>query len=209
MFPTQLWDVTGLVEEIVAGTGLPIDRGRVAMGGVGAGASVALGAVQTPELQGVVKAVAAIAPVVDWSVPFDAKATSELADPEAALLYDMMDWSYVPPRFDRADPMLSPEYAAQGKLPPHVFLAGIEGDILCPEAERLATRLVSERGPGGPAEGDSWESAGVKWERVKGWPQSFFELAVKAAKADKGGDKASLEPLVDELGDWLWRTVYA
>lgn len=69
LFPTQVYDVVTILQDILAGTALPIDRRKVAIGGFGAGASVALAVVQTDEMKGLIKGVLAICPLVDWAIP--------------------------------------------------------------------------------------------------------------------------------------------
>lgn len=64
------------------------------------------------------------------------------------------------------DPQLSPVFAKQETLPPKIFFIGCEYDLLCRESEVMAEKMVRERSGQTVKSGDSWEQAGIKWEKV-------------------------------------------
>lgn len=194
------------------------------------GAGVALGVAQSKEMRGIVAGVMAICPIVDWTISVEEKMASvesakedssvvdgkrqrsgsgqQRAEQRTARLHKLIDYSYVPPRHELSDPLLSPAYATRGSMPRQIFMIGAQQDMLCAEAEKMALRLAAdERGETVGGE-EAWCKGGVQWEKVLDWGHEF---AFRKAKSDvrELERQRVLDDLFDRVGDWLWAKVFA
>ena len=183
-FPLAVNALTDLTIAILEDETLPVDLGKVAMGGCSAGGNLAVGVCQDEHLQGKIHGVVAFYPPVDFSVDKGDKfkllkglarerkqrgGSGEIGGkvlPEGHMW--MFNWGYVDEGQDLQDPRLSLFYAKRESLPANICVVGCELDVLCWENEEFAEKLAGEYH--GEYHGASsslvWEKNGVRWEKI-------------------------------------------
>ncbi|KAF5023475.1 hypothetical protein F66182_4475 [Fusarium sp. NRRL 66182] len=176
-FPAPIYDLEQLILAALSDSSLPIDKDRVAIMGASAGGNLALSVSILPSMCGSgdgvrrIKTAIPMYPVVDMSLGRDYKLKTRQyktalggfrAKPTDYLvrLSPVFDWAYTLPHQDLEDPLLSPIYAPKDKLPPNMFMIGVELDMLGGESWRMMCDLTghdvgdetvgrSHTGPGG------------------------------------------------------------
>lgn len=157
-FPTPTYDLEQLILAILSDSSLPIDEDRVALMGASAGGNLALSVSILPSMCGTgdgvrrIKTVIPLYPVVDMSVRREYKIQTRQYKPSLGgfranpvdfllRLSPVFDAAYTLAGQDLQDPLLSPIYASKEQLPPHIFMLGIELDMLCNEVWRMICGL--------------------------------------------------------------------
>lgn len=115
----------------------------VAVSGSSAGGNLALVAAGPlrRNLKVDVRAVAAVYPMVDMSIPNDQKIVPKPIRPLTPKIMDLFDACYLPDASKQADPLVSPALAPIIEFPQTVVIITAEGDVLAPEADAFAKRL--------------------------------------------------------------------
>ncbi|OAL45251.1 alpha/beta-hydrolase [Pyrenochaeta sp. DS3sAY3a] len=119
------------------------DVKSVAVSGSSAGGNLALVAAGPlrRDLKVDVKAVAAVYPVVDLSIPSDQKVVPKPIRALTPKIMDFFNACYLPDASKKTDPLVSPALASITEFPPTVVIITAAGDVLAPEADALAKRL--------------------------------------------------------------------
>lgn len=140
-FPGPINDVEALLLAVLSDSSLPIDRSRVAVAGWSAGGNLALAVCQREEIRPIVKAVVALYPVGDYTLPTEKKVQGRRYKPSLGGfrarekdyfvgMSELATWAYCPVGHDAKDPELSVCLAGREALPPNVFVVGCEMDFL-------------------------------------------------------------------------------
>ena len=94
-----------------------------------------------------------------------------------------LNWAYITPGQDKADPLLSPICATRDMLPQRIYFIGAEYDYLCHEAEIMARSLAFGKFevPGDQVGelGMQWEREGIKWWNVAGAVHGWTHIPMK------------------------------
>ncbi|MGI4813139.1 MAG: alpha/beta hydrolase fold domain-containing protein [Janthinobacterium lividum] len=210
VFPTAIQDIAAIALSIIEGDSLPIDPTRVAIGGFSTGASLALAAVQTPAMKGLIHGVVGFNPITDMTIPAAVKLSNvghdEKVDRLGTTFCKLVQWASLPPGTDLSDPLISPIFAERLNLPGNVFLIGAELDMMCAEAERMSMGLaIYETGTQAGNEND-WEKGGVRWIKMIGYKHAFTHIKESGDRETER--RAVVEELFHQLGLWLWEKVY-
>lgn len=155
-FPKPVHDVAALVTACLSDATLPIDHARVTLMGWSAGGNLALAAAQLPALQGRIRSVIPMYPVVDWTTRVPQKLETRQWKPSLGgfrsrpsdyleLMAPLSEWAYLPGGQDVRDPLLSPTMAPAGSLPPNLFFVGAEMDMLAHEAWVMACSITGRK----------------------------------------------------------------
>lgn len=209
-FPTATYDIAAVVSAVLEDNELPIDKSRIVIGGFSAGANLALSASQLPRLQGMIKAIVAYYPIVDFSNPPNEKLA---ARPYKNGLRDSLqdsswwlDWGYVPAGQNRRDPLLSPYFAQKERLPPWVCIIGAQWDMLRLESQTMIHRLAGLEDKVDPEA--PFEEATYKWVLALGVSHGFtHDLGRHTAKSAKKVQRR--EQIYNEVHEWLKGSVLA
>ncbi|KAL2075424.1 hypothetical protein VTL71DRAFT_367 [Oculimacula yallundae] len=208
-YPAGVQAVTELVNAILADETLPFDKKKVAIGGFSAGANLALAVSQDDSLQKRIGGVVAYYPPCNWTTTLEEKlATKPKDSPPDALEHTgpAFDWAYLPPGTDLEDPQLSVAFASREKLPPKLYILGCELDMLCGDAEVMATRFASIGD--GPRVGTEhvWEQNGVKWVKVLGEEHGFDAMPAFGDKQIQVAKRT--EEMHTDVFSWLSKEVF-
>lgn len=203
-FPEPVYDIAAVARGVIDDEALPIDRMKIVIGGFSAGANLALGASQLPELSGLIKAAVIFYPIVDFSHPQDYKLKMRpYRDGPKDNLADSgywFDWGYVAAGQNRRDPLLSPYYAKKGHLPQWISVVAAQYDMLCLEAQEWIHRLAGQQHR--ENQEVPFEEGTYKWTLAWGVKHGFTHHT--------GGDKAKRQArdrkcqlIYAEINDWL------
>lgn len=164
---------------------------------------------QDSRLQGKIKALVAVYPVVD----FTKKYSGDYRDrPEGAggfkaqkdglrLTSDMFSWCYIPYGQDRTDPRLSVIYTERSSLPKSIYFVGAQYDKLCQEAHSMAKILA---GDDTLQEDQDWEKNGIRWERLPDAMHGFMEQDFQGVLAKEGDAQSKrIAAIWQRVGSWL------
>ncbi|CRG83537.1 hypothetical protein PISL3812_00889 [Talaromyces islandicus] len=208
-FPTATHDVVAVARAVLEDEFLPIDKSRVAIGGFSAGGNLALSAAQLPGLKGIVKAVVAYYPVVDFGCPAAEKLVARryTDGPRDVLQHvaEVFDWGYVSPGQNRRDPLLSPCYARPEDLPSWIYIIGAQWDMLRLEAQLMMHRLaglddrVEHLTP-------AFEKGNYKWTIATGCSHGFTH-GLLGDLGDVVVPKEMREKIYQEAHTWLKKSV--
>ncbi|KAI2628675.1 alpha/beta-hydrolase [Hypoxylon sp. NC1633] len=160
-FPTAIYDLEALILASFDDESLPIDKGRIAIGGFSAGGNLTLGLCQLPSIREKVRPSAALPvyAIVDNSIPTDFKVKTRYYKPELGVgkrseptdylanFAPVFDSNYINPELNLQDPLLSPCFAPRETLPPHIFLVACELDQLAHETWCMANKLAGRPEP--------------------------------------------------------------
>ncbi|KAK6827610.1 hypothetical protein PG987_010951 [Apiospora arundinis] len=210
-FPTAIHDAAAVIADVLVDRSLPVDAGRVVVGGFSAGAGIALAVAQLPALRGRIAALVAFQPLTDrtgaakgayptampWGGPDDMQPTQMLAE-----------WGFPAPGQDLRDRLLSPYYASRADIPQPLCLVTGGADMLCREgyltACKLAGRVADES-----RMSEAWEEKGVKYWCAKdmphGWTHFWVQIKVKEWR-DK--QLKSQDETWGEVTTWLDKVLY-
>lgn len=187
-FPVAYEDIVEVALAVINDPDLPIDRSKVVIGGNSAGGNLALATVQDPRLRPHVLGVLGLYPICD-ATSFMAEKLSTRPDPSIPDIletsYDDILRMYLGPQqnIDLAEPRLSPgRYKRRDDLPRHVYLIGIEHDLLAAEAKAMAERLAQEESSKKRQTKQGWVAGGVKWDLVEGQTHGFDQFGGAKAK---------------------------
>jgi acetyl esterase/lipase len=170
-FPAPVEALVDLVNAILKDEALPFDKNKVAIGGFSAGGNLSLAVSQHESLQGKIKGVVPYYPPADFTTPTEVNMASRPKDAGPDILeknVPVFNWGYVKPGQDLSDPLLSVTYAPREKLPPKIYIIGCEHDLLCRDAEIMATKFANAGDANITASDVVWEKNGVKWEKILG-----------------------------------------
>jgi acetyl esterase/lipase len=217
-FPCAVEDVAAIVGSVLQDRSLCIDGTKIAIGGFSAGGNLAFAASQMEELQGRIKGIVALYPVLDFTQTLEEKLKTRPMEAPSDILASsagFIDWAYVPPDKDRMDPLLSPRWAKPENLPDSVFLVGAEYDMLCREAEDLAkdlaaasddtTKTIISEKELPRKDGWGWQQSGIRFECARGREHAFTHIT-KWGKKEKDRIRVC-ESLYTRVGDWLVKNV--
>jgi acetyl esterase/lipase len=141
-FPGAINDVEDTFRWVAAQGGL--DSKNVAVSGFSAGACLALVAASTlrkKQTQLNIRAVVSVSPITDLSMaPEERKVPHPIEAIPPWALHLFID-CYAPDKASRTNPAVSPAFADPADFPPTTAIVISEGDILWPEAERLAKEI--------------------------------------------------------------------
>lgn len=201
-FPIPVYDVAALAQDVLRDTELPIDKDRVAIGGFSSGGNLALTASQLPELKGIVKAVLAYYPPVDFGHdPAEKLSRRPYKDgPKDSLeaVSWCFDWGYVPVGQDRHDPLLSPYWAKREALAPKICIVGAEWDMLRYEAQVMICELAGLD----KIQEDDFEKGPYKWILARNCPHLFtHHWSMKGGRRTRR--EARAEPIIAQTAEWL------
>jgi acetyl esterase/lipase len=206
-FPTQIHDIAAIVQAVLADSTLPLDKSNVVIGGSSSGGNLVFGVSQ--ELKDVFKGVVAFYPVADYTRTVKQQLASRPVDSGFDILgptMQMFAWGYIPQGHDKKDPRLSVALARREDLPSKICIVGVELDLMCMDAERMAERLASV-GSGNRIGTDiKWEQNGVRWEKVLGHEHGFDQFPAFGTKRFVSRRRA--QELRDDVAKWLFREVY-
>ncbi|CAK7232212.1 hypothetical protein SEUCBS140593_008186 [Sporothrix eucalyptigena] len=170
-FPVAIHDLEAITQAVLADTSLPIDLEQVALAGWSAGGNLALSLASLPSMQGRLRAVVPVYPVVDFSIQTPTKVLHRYYKPGMvgfrgnkvdflSHFAPTFNWSYLPKGFKNEDlktPLLSPTYLPKKSLPSYIFLMAAELDMLSHEAWEMACKLAGRAPPAQPQSGSSEE----------------------------------------------------
>lgn len=208
-FPTPAQDIAALVPAVLADSDLPVDRSKpVAMGGFSAGGNLSLAAAQTEALQGKIKGLVPVYPVVDFSGMFPREyKPSKTGKPD--VLKNMaawFDWGYISAGTDRRDPLLSTIYAPRERLPAKVFLIGAEEDVLCRATEAMANNLAEKENGARSGDENDWTKGGIAWKKVLDRQHGFTHMHLKGEEEESR--KKLCNKVYEQIAHWLDKEVY-
>lgn len=203
-FPTPVHDVASTIRAILADPTLKpqYNPSRVSIMGFSAGANITLGVAQLPGIKEKIHSLVPFYPVVDFSGKYKGpyKTTKDGKPDMLAGVAPIFNWAYIPPGQDKADPLLSPIYAANNReLPQRVFFVAAEWDYLEHEANVMARLLAGVE----DAEelGFDWERNGVRWRTVPEVVHSWTHIDLKGE--DEVMRLKGLDGLYQDVADWL------
>jgi acetyl esterase/lipase len=203
-FPDSVHDVAEVIRAVLADDTLPYDPSKVAIIGFSAGGNLTLSVAQLPGIKEKVQSLVPFYPVVDFTGKYKGpyKTTKDGKPDPLKNIAPLFNWAYIPPGQDKADPLLSPVYAAnKDQLPQRVFFVAAEYDYLEHEANLMAKMLAGV--DAGEELGFEWEKNGVKWRTVPDVIHAWTHIELKGeeeAQRVKG-----LEVLYQDVADWLRR----
>lgn len=207
-FPTATYDVAALAMAVLQDEELPIDVGRVAIGGFSAGGNLALSASQVRGLKGVIKAAVVYYPVVDFSTTPDEKLASRpyVSGPPdrfgAASWW--LDWGYVRAGQNRRDALISPCFARKEDLPPYIFGIGAQWDMFRLETQKMIHRLAGLEAKENQEE--PFEKDTYKWILVANCSHGFTHYMgqdpIKRIKKEM-----KCEEIFHDAHEWLKKSV--
>ena len=211
-FPTAIHDVAAVIESVLSDSSLPIDTGRVVLGGFSAGASIILAVAQLPALRGRISALVPFQPATDrsgeargtyrnvmpWGGADDMQATKTLSD-----------WAFPAPGQDLRDKLLSPYHAARADIPQSVCIVTGGADMLCREGYLLACKLAG-REAGGDDSGfvEAWEQNGVKYWCARDMPHGFTHFWVVLKDEWRTTQLKRQDEAWHEVTSWLDKVLY-
>ena len=206
-FPVAYEDVVVLSRAVIHDPDLPVDKARVVLCGNSAGGNLVLAAAQDAQLREQVLGVIGLYPVVDFFTTVAQKvARATRAD---ACVPDMLASSaprinrmYIGPQeVELEDVRLSPTFFGKREdLPAHVWLIGVEYDLLCAEAGDMAERLAE--GAEKVETKGGWRAGGVRWDCVPGQTHGFDQFGTRGRKYESQR-LAQKTQLYLAMADWL------
>ncbi|KAK4207659.1 Alpha/Beta hydrolase protein [Rhypophila decipiens] len=180
--------------------GLPshvkVDLSRISVIGWSAGGNLSLAlshrlstspstSAKLSELGATISSVVPIYPVVDFTIPTEAKLKLRQYKPLLggfrgkptdflAGMAPIFDWAYIPANENLTKPELSPYFAEKDTLPKNLFMVACELDMLGHEAWRFANKFAGRTIPGleeriGREEIGDWGKAVVEGDERFGW----------------------------------------
>ncbi len=172
-FPTAYEDVVAICDAVINDPELEVDKTKVVLCGNSAGGNLVLAAAQDQRLRGRLAGVTGLYPVVDFATTVAEKVRlAKRADPAKpdmlASSAGKMNRMYLgAQRVELEDVRLSPTFfKAREDLPENVYLIGVEYDLLCAEAERMAEKLAGSTRKVGRENG--WQAGGMRWGVCEG-----------------------------------------
>lgn len=206
-FPTAYEDVVGVALAVIDDAELPVDKAKVIIGGNSAGGNLALACAQDPRLRPHIHGVIGLYPVCDATTTGKEKMASR-RDPSIPDMletgYDDLLKMYIGPQedVDLKDSRLSPGlFKERQDLPQHVWLIGVEHDLLAAEAEAMVERLAAEEGSEKEQSPNGWQAGGVKWTFVEGLFHGFDQFGY--GKATEKLRLEQKEVLYQGMVEWL------
>jgi len=234
-FPTPVNQLVDLVLAVLNDKTLNYDPERVSIGGFSAGATLALGVVQDPRLQGRFRACLPFYPITDWSQslktragtrPYDRPSDTDLLLKAGPLTARFFNYVYCQGGADLKEPRLSPFFARREDLPEWIFTMGAEYDILCNEAAAMMGKLAERplRQVGGVYKGKETETTEgllesdkygfeadggrLKWKMYREVEHGWTHtLPLKTGYAEIIRMQTADDTFRD-VGEWLWRGPY-
>lgn len=203
-FPEPVHDIAAIARAVIDDEALPVDKTKIVIGGFSAGANLALGASQLPELRGSIKAAVSFYPIVDFGHRQDYKlAMRPYKDgPKDALAESgyWFDWGYVHAGQDRRDPLLSPYYAKKAELPPWICVVAAQYDMLRLEAQEWVHRLAGQQQR--EDQEVDFEIGTYKWMLALGMRHGFTHNTGRDRARKEARDK-SCQMIYAEIDTWL------
>jgi len=211
-FPAAYEDIVESILALLSGSKRnqpSIDESRIILCGSSSGGNLVLAAAQDPRLCGKLLGVIAISPVVNLLLT-EAEQMATRPDPTVPDflkgMWDILIDLYVGTNEAQIlkDPRLSPMFfKSRDNLPRHIFLIGLEHDMLCHETEIMAEKLADDKLR--EKTKDGWRAADVQWKMVKGQPHGFENFAKKNAQEEQARGRAKAA-MYGDIAQWL-RTV--
>ena len=204
-FPAAYEDLIAQILAAIEDTQLGIDPDRVVVCGSSSGGNLALGIAQDPRLRPKLLGVLASTPVVDFITPFEEKMATR-PDPNVpdflSSNYRSIVGVYIGDQdVSLEDMRISPDrFKSRQDLPEHMYLTGVEHDLLSKEAELMAEKLADGQEKRKTEMG--WETANVKWDHIKGQKHAFESFAAKEKKAEEARVRA-VDASYQAMADWL------
>lgn len=215
-YPTAPNDCIATVKAMLADSSLPIDTSKVMIGGMSAGANLALSTAQCDELQGVFRAMLIWYPIVDMTidmqtrVDFRPKTTEpDFVQPHMSI---MLSAYVTDEEQDLKEPALSPYYADVSKFPKRAFFVAAEMDILSYDtlimAEKLAggAEKVHDKTEGEVDIVKEWNAGQVKFCMALGQTHGFNIQRGLKGKAEEERARAT-GLLHDKIVEWMLEEV--
>ncbi|KAI1389117.1 Alpha/Beta hydrolase protein [Hypoxylon trugodes] len=149
-FPGAIHDVEDVLRW-VATQNHRFDTSRIALSGFSAGgtlSTVAATAIRK-KLEDLITVlvVFSLYPLLDFAAPVESKTVPKPVRAHPPFLLRLFNDAYVPDESTRTDPLVSPNFADAADFPETTVLVTCEGDILRPEADELAERLLRANVP--------------------------------------------------------------
>jgi acetyl esterase/lipase len=210
-FPCASEELVKVIQSVLQDESLPVDKGKVAIGGFSAGGNLALSVSLRDELQGKIQGLLLWYPVTDFSGQYKGQFQTDTDGSHGALskaTTDMFDHAYVSEGQDLRDPHLSPVYADRRRLPSKIFFICAEYDSLCHEAEKTAELYAAKEDTQERiGNKNDWKIGGIRWKKVLGVAHGFN--LINWGSGNKRRHQAVIKEVYSEAAEWLKSEAYA
>ncbi|KAL9113065.1 MAG: hypothetical protein Q9227_002677 [Pyrenula ochraceoflavens] len=206
-FPIPVHDVAALISAVLSDPELPVNSANpAAAGGFSAGGNLVLAATQLGSLQGKIKGLVPIYPVVDFSKPRVYKKSKSGKPDILEKTGKLFDWAYITAGTNRRDTLLSPIYARRETLPQKIFFVGAEEDVLCDGDEIMANQLGQQEGAERNGDESNFTQGGIRWKKVPQQQHGFTHIAQKGREEEER--QQVCKRLYKDIAEWLNHEVY-
>ena len=204
-FPAAYEDLIELVLAAIGDVELDIDPEKVVLCGSSSGGNLALAIAQDPRIRPKLMGVLAFTPIVDFVTPYEQKLATRPNPQVPDFLsgyYHSMVRAYLGGRdVSLESVMLSPaRFRTRQDLPEHLYLVGVEHDLLSKEVEVMAERLAEGLEKTNTEKG--WQVGSVKWDHIKDQSHGFENFPTKDEKFEEARLLAA-SAAFQAMADWL------
>lgn len=202
-FPITTQECIAAIKEILSDPALPVDHGRVVIGGMSAGGTLALSIAQDKALRGFFKGMLIWYPIADFTIPMETRVQFRPNGESDSMvpLWHFFESAYIPSGLDWTDPSLSPYYADVNDFPQKSLLIAAEHDILSYDTDLMAKKLAGDetREDSSKPNLSFWESSKVSFALAHGQTHAFNQESYKGDLEDKR------RQIMGDLEQWIER----